>query len=121
MPTHKETKTVNFTSKQMFDLVADIDKYYEFLPWCNSSKVIKRELVSDNLVRLIADLEIGYKNLVYVYRSDVLLNSNTMEIQVNFIEGPFKYLVNNWLFTSLNNDNSKIDFYIDFDFYLDLD
>jgi len=115
MPTHKETKTVNFTSKQMFDLVADIDKYYEFLPWCNSSKVIKRELVSDNLVRLIADLEIGYKNLVYVYRSDVLLNSNTMEIQVNFIEGPFKYLVNNWLFTSLNNDNSKIDFYIDFE------
>ena len=79
------------------------------------SKVIKRELVSDNLVRLIADLEIGYKNLVYVYRSDVLLNSNTMEIQVNFIEGPFKYLVNNWLFTSLNNDNSKIDFYIDFE------
>ena len=62
MPKQNETKIVPFTKEQMFDLVSNIDSYSEFLPWCNASKVIKRE-IKDNEEEVIADLEIGYDQL----------------------------------------------------------
>ena len=68
MPKQKESKIVNFTKDQMFDLVADIDRYSEFLPWCNNSKIISKK-IEDNQETVIADLEIGYDQFVYTYRS----------------------------------------------------
>ena len=57
----------------------------------------------DNTEHLIADLEIGYKNLVYIYRSNVLLDRKNLLIDVNFVHGPFKSLKNSWSFKELNN------------------
>ena len=62
MPKQEESKTVNYSKDQMFDLVADIDRYDEFLPWCNSSKIINTS-IKDDIKIVIADLEIGYDNL----------------------------------------------------------
>ena len=115
MPKHSEKKTVKFTTLQMFDLVADINNYHLFLPWCNNSRIIEITKSDDNTEHLIADLEIGYKNLVYIYRSNVLLDRKNLLIDVNFVHGPFKSLKNSWSFKELNNDTCEIDFFIDFE------
>ena len=115
MPKHSEKKIVKFTALQMFDLVADIDNYYLFLPWCNNSRIVEISKPGDDIDRLIADLEIGYKNLVYVYRSDVLLDRKKLSIDVSFIRGPFKSLTNRWKFKELNDNTCEIDFFIDFE------
>jgi len=115
MPKHNEQKIVKFTALQMFDLVADIDSYHLFLPWCNNSRIVEITKSDDHIGQLIADLEIGYKNLVYVYRSDVLLDRINLSIDVSFIHGPFKYLNNRWNFKVLDDNTCEIDFFIDFE------
>ena len=114
MPKHNEEKIVHFTKDQMFNLVADINKYSEFLPWCNKSTIIREE-IKDDVIKLIADLEIGYGQLVYTYRSDVTLSKNNDFIKVNHLEGPFNHLENVWKFEEISENSSKIIFSIDFE------
>ena len=115
MPKHFEKKIVNFTAKQMYELVADIDNYCEFLPWCNDSKIIEVTNIDNEKKTLIADLEIGYKDLVYTYRSNVLLNNQELTIKVDFIHGPFKNLDNSWIFKKIDDQSCEIEFFIDFE------
>ena len=115
MPKHFEKKIVNFTAKQMYELVADIDNYREFLPWCNDSKIIGVTNIDSEKKTLIADLEIGYKDLVYTYRSNVLLNNQELTIKVDFIHGPFKNLDNSWIFKKIDDQSCEIEFFIDFE------
>ena len=112
---HFEKKIVNFTAKQMYELVADIDNYREFLPWCNDSKIIEITNIDNEKKTLIADLEIGYKDLVYTYRSNVLLNNQELTIKVDFIHGPFKNLDNSWIFKKIDDQSCEIEFFIDFE------
>ena len=94
MPKQEESKTVSYTKDQMFDLVADIDRYDEFLPWCNNSKINNTSIEGDKKI-VIADLEIGYDQFVYTYRSEVKLHKD--KVKSMFVaDGPFKYLTNNW-------------------------
>ena len=115
MPKHFEKKIVNFTAKQMYELVADIDNYREFLPWCNDSKIIEVTNIDNENKTLIADLEIGYKDLVYTYRSKVLLNNQELTIKVDFVHGPFKNLDNSWIFKKIDDQSCEIEFFIDFE------
>ena len=115
MPKHFEKKIVNFTAKQMYELVADIDNYREFLPWCNDSKIIEITNIDNEKKTLIADLEIGYKDLVYTYRSNVLLNNQELTIKVDFVHGPFKNLDNSWIFKKIDDQSCEIEFFIDFE------
>ena len=115
MPKHKETKIVDFTDIQMFDLVVDIDSYDLFLPWCNNSRIIESSKIDSNNDYVIADLEIGYKNLVYIYRSAVSLNRKNLIIDVEFVDGPFNHLVNKWSFKMTEGNQCEIDFFIDFE------
>ena len=115
MPKHFEKKIVNFTAKQMYELVADIDNYREFLPWCNDSKIIEVTNIDNENKTLIADLEIGYKDLVYTYRSNVLLNNQKLTIKVDFVHGPFKNLDNSWIFKKIDDQSCEIEFFIDFE------
>ena len=114
MPKQNEEKIVSFSKDQMFDLIADIDKYSDFLPWCNQSSIINRTLKND-VTNVIADLEIGYGQLVYTYRSNVEMDNNKNYIKVNHLEGPFNYLKNEWKFEELSSDSSKVIFSIDFE------
>ena len=115
MPKHFEKKIVNFTAKQMYELVADIDNYREFLPWCNDSKIIEVTNIDNEKKTLIADLEIGYKDLVYTYRSNVLINNQELTIKVDFVHGPFKNLDNSWIFKKIDDQSCEIEFFIDFE------
>ena len=109
MPKQEERKIVSYTKDQMFDLVADIDRYDEFLPWCNNSKVINEKKEGDKKI-VIADLEIGYDQFVYTYRSEVKLHEDKSQINVRNLDGPFKYLKNSWKFTTVNESECEIQF-----------
>ena len=119
MPKQEEKKLVSYTKDQMFDLVSNIDEYKEFLPWCNNSKIISREVLEDYEL-VIADLEIGYDQFVYTYRSEVKLSKDKSFINVENLDGPFKYLTNEWKFADIDENNSEIEFMIDFELNLSL-
>jgi coenzyme Q-binding protein COQ10 len=109
MPTHAEKRVLPYKPEQMYDLVADIEKYPEFLPWCLAARIRKRE---GNVV--YADLIIGFKMIRERFTSRVTL-SPPDRIDVSYTEGPFSYLNNHWIFLP-TDDGCLIDFYVDFEF-----
>ncbi len=119
MPKQEESKIVSYTKDQMFDLVADIDRYDEFLPWCNNSKIVNTKMDGEKKI-IIADLEIGYDQFVYTYRSEVKLHEDKSQINVRNLDGPFKYLENSWKFITVNDYECEIQFYIDFELNVSL-
>lgn len=110
MPTHAEIRTLPHTPEQMFDLVADIESYPEFLPWCLEAKIWKRE---GDVV--YADLVIGYKMFRERFTSKVTL-TKPGHIHVEYLKGPLKYLSNHWRFLPSNPHACVIDFFVDFEF-----
>ncbi len=111
MSTHSETKILPHTPDQMFDLVADVERYPEFLPWCVGARVRSRD---ERL--LVADLIIGFKGFRQSFTSRVTLDRATMKIDVMYQDGPFKYLKNNWKFEKQKANHCLLDFYVEFEF-----
>jgi coenzyme Q-binding protein COQ10 len=114
MPTHAEKRVVAYTPAQMFDLVADVGRYPEFLPWCVAAKI--REQSESELV---ADLTIGFKVFRETFTSRVKLdppaNDGTGMVHVAYENGPFRYLNNHWKFLP-HERGCLVDFYVDFEF-----
>lgn len=110
MPTHAEKKHLPYTPEQMFDLVADIERYGEFLPWC----IACRKTRDDGSV-IEADLIIGYKMIREKFKSRVTLH-RPREIRVDYVDGPMKNLSNQWNFIRNDDNTCTIDFYVDFEF-----
>lgn len=111
MPTHAEKRTLPYTVDQLFDMVADVEKYPEFLPWCVASRIRRR----DGDV-FFADLVIGFKMIRERYTSKVSLNRPANRIDVIYTEGPFQYLNNHWIFEPNADGGTTIDFFVDFEF-----
>lgn len=111
MPTHAEKRVVPYTPEQMFDLVARVDRYPEFLPWCVASRIRSRQ---GN--ELVADLVIGFKMFRERYTSRVTLD-RPRRIHVSYLEGPLKHLTNHWVFEPHPSGGTEIDFYVDFEFH----
>ncbi|MEQ8664409.1 MAG: type II toxin-antitoxin system RatA family toxin [Rhodospirillales bacterium] len=109
MPSHAERKTLPFSREQLFDLVADVDKYPEFLPWCVGMRVR-----SKTETMLVADMMIGFKAFREVFTSRVALQRPD-RVDVSYEHGPFKYLTNRWIFEVAGNETT-IDFHVDFEF-----
>lgn len=109
MPTHHERRQLPHSPKQMFDLVADIERYPEFLPWCRGARIRSRE--GDVL---LADLVIGFKIFRETYTSRVTLD-RPGAIDVAYERGPFRHLSNKWAFLP-HPDGCEIDFFLDFEF-----
>ena len=110
MPTHAEQKNLPHSPAQLFDLVADVERYPEFLPWCLSCRVLSRK---DNVV--MVDLVIGYKFVRESFLSRVTL-SKPGEIRVEYLKGPLRYLSNSWKFLPAEGGGCTIDFFVDFEF-----
>lgn len=111
MPTHAEKRPLPYTADQLFDLVADVEKYPEFLPWCVGARIRKR----DGDV-FFADLVIGFKMIRERYTSKVTLDRDAKRIDVVYTEGPFQYLNNHWAFIPNADGTTTIDFFVDFEF-----
>ncbi|MDD3446638.1 MAG: type II toxin-antitoxin system RatA family toxin [Zavarzinia sp.] len=112
MPRYTEVKTLPYSAAKLYDLVADIAKYPEFLPWCVGARIRAK---SDDLI--IADLMIGYKAFRERFTSAVTLEPPDV-IDVVFTEGPFSYLKNHWRFlpTPDGSPGCVVDFLVDFEF-----
>lgn len=108
MREHSEEIISPYSTEQLYALVADIEKYPEFIPWCSAARVIEK---SDEWV--IADLLVGFKGITETYRSKVHLLEN--EIDIEYLEGPFSHLENNWKFQP-QDEGAKIEFMIKFEF-----
>lgn len=109
MPTYADRKLVGYSPEQLFDLVADVGKYPEFLPWCVGAQVISR---TDT--ELLADLTIGFGPFRERFTSRVTLD-RPAKIQVRYENGPFRYLNNQWVFIP-DPHGVQVDFWVDFEF-----
>ncbi len=111
MPTHAERRVLPYTPEQLFDIVADIERYPDFLPWCVATRVKARE---GNVIT--ADVVIGFKMFRERFTTRNVLD-RPRRIDVTYHEGPFKYLNNHWLFEPVGEGSCDLDFYIDFEFH----
>ena len=110
MPKHSETRHLPYTPEQLFDLVADVRRYPEFLPW-----VVAVRIRSDNETETVADLAVGFKALKETFTSRVI-KQRAREIEIDYVDGPLKYLHNNWKFESDGQGGTNIHFTVDFAF-----
>ncbi len=114
MPARRIVHKVPQSADQMFTLVADVEAYPEFLPWCSGLRIIASADEGENKV-LTADMMIGYKIFRERFRSRVTLDAAGKSINVHYIKGPFRRLDNNWRFLNLSAGGSEIEFFIDFE------
>ncbi len=120
MPTHKEIRVVPHSPKQLYQLVADIEKYPDFLPWCVAARNCTHEPLEDGEL-VTADMVIGFKMFRERVRSKVTLHppddgERGGRIDVEYVEGPLKYLQNHWVFVPTDDGGCEIDFFVDFEF-----
>jgi coenzyme Q-binding protein COQ10 len=109
MPRHTEKRILPYTPEQLFDLVADVGHYQDFLPWVAATRI--RE---DNETEMVADLIVGFKALKETFTSRVK-KTRPGEIGIDYVEGPLKFLHNHWKFRPVPG-GTEVDFCVDFAF-----
>lgn len=110
MPRHSETRHLPYTPAQLYDLVADVRSYPEFLPWVAAVRVR-----SDSATEMVADLAVGFKAIKETFTSRVK-KQRPHAIDIDYIEGPLKHLHNSWRFAPDGAGGAHIDFCVDFAF-----
>jgi coenzyme Q-binding protein COQ10 len=111
MATHAEQRRLPYSAEQLFDLVSDVERYPEFLPWCVGARIRERKPNE-----IVADLIIGYRMIRERFTSRVVLDRPD-RIDVAYSEGPFRYLNNHWIFLPQDDGSCVIDFFVDFEFH----
>ncbi len=114
MTSHSETKFLPYGAKEMFDLVADISSYPEFLPWCAAAR-IKRESQKGESKQIEADLIISFKVFREKFGSRVLLDPAKYIIETDYTDGPFRYMHSVWSFRDCEK-GCEVNFKVDFEF-----
>ncbi len=115
MPTHSETRRLPFDAQQMYDLVADVARYPEFLPWTAAARVRSVTPQADGSQIMDADLVISFKLFRERFRSRVVLWPGDLKIDTEYLDGPFRYMRSNWAFTPAD-DGCDVSFFVDFEF-----
>ena len=113
MTARKTTTEVPYTAAQMYDLVADVERYPEFLPWCAALRVVERDEAQGTLV---ADMVVAYHVFRERFRSKVRLDRANNRIDAAYVNGPFRNLENRWRFIARPEGGSVIEFEIAFEF-----
>jgi coenzyme Q-binding protein COQ10 len=110
VPRHTEQRRLPYSPAQLFDLVADVGRYQEFLPWVAATRIR-----ADGETEMLADLVVGFRALKETFTSRVRKNRPDA-IDIDYIEGPLKYLHNSWRFTPDGEGGTIVDFCVDFAF-----
>ncbi|MFN3618792.1 type II toxin-antitoxin system RatA family toxin [Sphingorhabdus sp.] len=110
MPHHHERRNLPHSAEQMYDLVADVSRYPEFLPWVSAIRIRK-----DADDEMLADMIVGFKSLRETFSSRVVKSPKT-SIIVDYLDGPMKHLHNAWKFEDIEGGGSVVDFTVDFSF-----
>ncbi len=114
MPTHSETKALPYSAQQMYDLVADVGRYPEFLPWTAAARIRSNEVRGDHRV-MDADLVISFKVFRERFTSRVVLWPDAKKIDTEYLDGPFKYMKSDWHFEDTPT-GCDVHFSVDFEF-----
>ena len=115
MPELSTTKRVRHPASEMFDLVADVERYPEFVPLCQSLRVRQRTSDGGKDV-IVADMTVAYKLIRQTFTSRVTLDRTNFEILVEYLEGPFSRLNNRWTFRSIDKQTCDVEFFIAYEF-----
>jgi coenzyme Q-binding protein COQ10 len=116
MPEFTTKRRVHHAASDMFDLVADVEQYPEFVPLCRELKVRKRVPEPEGVEVLIADMTVAYKLVREKFTSRVTLDHPNLQILVEYLEGPFSHLENRWTFHPLGKSSCEIEFFISYQF-----
>ena len=114
MPTHSETRKLPYTAQQMYDLVADVGKYPQFLPWTAAARIRSNEDRGDHRV-MDADLVISFKVFRERFTSRVILWPEQRKIDTEYLDGPFRHMRSNWAFEDAPG-GCEVQFFVDFEF-----
>jgi coenzyme Q-binding protein COQ10 len=114
MPTHAETRQLPHSAQQMYDLVADVGRYPEFLPWTSAARIKSQVQQGDHTV-MDADLVISFKVFRERFTSRVTLWPDAHKIDTEYLDGPFKYMKSSWTFTDVQG-GCEVHFFVDFEF-----
>jgi coenzyme Q-binding protein COQ10 len=115
MPTHSETKRLPYSARQMYDLVADVEAYPKFLPWNAAARIRSRRALDSGAEVMEADLVISFKVFRERFASRVTLWPQTLKIDTEYLDGPFRHMRSNWAFRD-RPGGCEVDFHVDFEF-----
>jgi coenzyme Q-binding protein COQ10 len=116
MPEFSTSRTVRHSAADMFNLVADVERYPEFVPLCRSLKVRERIPEPEGVEVLIADMSVAYKFVRETFTSRVTLDRANLQILVEYLEGPFSRMENRWSFHATGERSCTVEFFISYDF-----
>lgn len=116
MHSFRTIRRVAHSAGDMFDLIADVERYPEFVPLCQRLVVKSREPREEGTEVLVADMTVAYKIIRETFTSRVTLDKPKLEILVEYLGGPFQNLENRWNFRPLDERASEVDFYIAYEF-----
>ena len=116
MPEFSTKRRVHHAAADMFDLVADIEKYPEFVPLCSAMTVKSRNQKDDGTIVLVADMTVAYKIVRETFTSRVTLDRPNLRIFVEYLSGPFKRMHNRWAFRPAGEDACDVEFFISYEF-----
>jgi coenzyme Q-binding protein COQ10 len=116
MPRFSTRRRVQHAAGEMFDLVADVERYPEFVPLCKALKVRSREKSPEGYDVIIADMTVAYKLIREAFRSKVTLERPKLQILVEYLDGPFSHMENRWNFHPTNAQSCEVEFYISYEF-----
>jgi coenzyme Q-binding protein COQ10 len=115
MPQISTTRRVHHAASEMFDLVADVERYPEFVPLCQSLRVRERRTENDREI-IVADMTVAYKLIRETFASRVTLQRPKLEILVEYLEGPFRSLNNRWNFRPVQEQVCDVEFFLAYEF-----
>ena len=115
MPEFRTQRRVAYTAEEMFRLVADVEKYPEFVPFCERLTVRGRRAQGDQEI-LVADMAIGYRMVRETFTSKVTIDRKALQIRADYLDGPFRTMENSWTFRTLPEGGSEIAFAISYEF-----
>jgi coenzyme Q-binding protein COQ10 len=116
MPQFSTKRRVRHSASDMFDLVADVERYPEFVPLCRDLKVRRRTTTAEGVEVVIADMSVAYKLIRESFTSRVTLDRANLEILVEYLEGPFRELENRWTFHATGPETCEVEFFIRYEF-----
>jgi coenzyme Q-binding protein COQ10 len=115
MPQFSTKRRVRHAATNMFDLVADVEKYPQFVPLCSALE-IKSRSQKDGITVLVADMTVAYKVISETFTSRVTLNRPDLKILVEYLNGPFKRMQNRWAFVEAQDGTCDVEFFIEYEF-----
>jgi coenzyme Q-binding protein COQ10 len=116
MPQFTTTRRVRHSAAEMFDLVADVEHYPEFVPLCRALTVRKRIPEPEGVEILVAEMTVAYKFVHETFASRVTLDRPNLQILVEYLEGPFSRLENRWSFRATGERTCEVEFFITYEF-----